>query len=324
MLVWTLVNFSARNERISDPAPSSSGLFGSPETMRGKAMRRALGAIGGLYGIEEDEALYETYTLDTSGERLDASRRDYVIRFPGGVLPPAGLFWSITMYNGDKFLSENPLGRYLINSAIAHELKAEPNGDIVIHLQHDSPGAALESNWLPADGLMGVVLPIYLPEAAGPGRDVYRPVDRAERWLRRVVTSCSRLAALLATPMPALAEETRAGHNVPGGAATLTDLPPTKPGFIVQGLGLYYDGEILVSRNFPIAGTIAAGLEARADAATFGALYTLEQRVPVRGNGSSGRADARCPEKVAASVRAYARDTVVPDRDGASSLFPLL
>lgn len=144
---------------------SSRGLFGSPEAMRGNAMKRALGAMGGLYGLEEEEALYESYQLDAAGERLDASRHDYVMRFPKGALPPAGAFWSITMYDDDRFLVENPLDRYLINSSMASDLVTDANGDVVIRLQHESPGPSLESNWLPApDGPMGVVLRIYLPD----------------------------------------------------------------------------------------------------------------------------------------------------------------
>ena len=146
---------------------SSRGLFGSPERMRGKYMQRALGAMGGLYGLEEEEALYETYLLGADGERLDASRRDYVMRFDADALPPAGAFWSVTMYDGDKFLVDNPLDRYLINSAMLDTLKVNDAGDIVLHLQRESPGPDLESNWLPApDGEMGVVMRIYLPEEA--------------------------------------------------------------------------------------------------------------------------------------------------------------
>ncbi len=75
--------------------------------------------MGGLCGLEEREALYESYCLDAKGDRLDTSQSNDVMRFPGGALPPTDSFWSITMYDGDKVLSENALGRYLINSAMA-------------------------------------------------------------------------------------------------------------------------------------------------------------------------------------------------------------
>ncbi|MGI1660915.1 DUF1254 domain-containing protein [Palleronia sp. KMU-117] len=154
-------------ETLLREVTSSRGLFGSPEAMRGKYMQRALGAMGGLYGLEEDEALYETYLLDSEGKRLDSSTHDYVMRFDADALPPAGAFWSVTMYDGEKFLVDNPLDRYLINSGMLDRLTTTDAGEIILYLQKDSPGPDLESNWLPApDGEMGVVMRIYLPDAS--------------------------------------------------------------------------------------------------------------------------------------------------------------
>ena len=48
---------------------------------------------------------------------------------------------------------------------------------------------------------------------------------------------------------------------------------------MVQPLFLHFDGEINASRSIPIAGEITAGLDARADVATLGAIYTVEQRI---------------------------------------------
>jgi hypothetical protein len=145
---------------------SSAGLFGTLEEMRGKYRERALGAMGGLYGNSAEEALYPAYLTDSEGRPLDASKFNYALRFSKDDLPPAKAFWSITMYHGDsRFLVKNPIDRYLINSAMLANLKPNAAGEIVIYLQHDSPGAGLEANWLPApDGPMGVVMRLYLPE----------------------------------------------------------------------------------------------------------------------------------------------------------------
>lgn len=80
--------------------------------------------------------------------------------------PPVGAFWSITMYDRKtQFLVENPLNRYLINSIMFPELKKNADGGITLYFQHKSPGADLESNWLPApDGTMGVVMRLYMPK----------------------------------------------------------------------------------------------------------------------------------------------------------------
>jgi hypothetical protein len=83
------------------------------------------------------------------------------------------------------------------------------------------------------------------------------------------------------TPIPPLkAEESGTGHYVPGGLATLIDLPPTQPGWVVQPLFLHYEGEASRSRAFPIAGVvITGGLEAKIDVLALGAIYTFEPKV---------------------------------------------
>jgi len=78
---------------------------------------------------------------------------------------------------------------------------------------------------------------------------------------------------------PLKAEEGGAGHYVPGGLATLIDLPPTQPGWVVQPLFLHYEGEASRSRAFPIAGVVSAGLEAKSDVFVLGAIYTFEPKV---------------------------------------------
>lgn len=147
---------------------TSAGLFGSPQEMRGRFMERAMGAMAGIYGNSVQEALYPTYLVDSDGNPLDTSKKRYALRFIKGNLPPVEAFWSITMYDGvARLLVRNALNRYLINSSMLPELKVDDNGDIVIYLQHSSPGETLESNWLPAPaGPMGVVMRLYLPKAS--------------------------------------------------------------------------------------------------------------------------------------------------------------
>lgn len=155
---------------------SSAGLFGTPERMKGKAMNRAMGAMGGLYGNTEEEALYPSYMLDADGAPLDASKNNYVFRFRPDTLPPARAFWSITMYDAvTRFLVRNPLDRYLINTSMLPGLKTNAAGEVLIYMQHESPGPDLERNWLPApNGPMSVVMRLYLPaETALDGR--WRP-----------------------------------------------------------------------------------------------------------------------------------------------------
>jgi hypothetical protein len=93
--------------------------------------------------------------------------------------------------------------------------------------------------------------------------------------MKRIFSSLILLAFPLA-PIAAFAEEGGAGRVLPGGASTLIDLPPTKPGWVVETMFLNYQGDASVRRSFPIAGLLSAGLDARSDAFTLGGLYTLE------------------------------------------------
>ena len=81
-------------------------------------------------------------------------------------LPPANAFWSVTMYDGKtQLLVANPLDRYLINSPMLPDLKQNADGSLTLYLQHDSPGADKESNWLPAPaGPIYVVMRLYWPK----------------------------------------------------------------------------------------------------------------------------------------------------------------
>lgn len=144
---------------------SSLGYFGTPEEMKGKYLERAVGAKLGLYGNSAEEAIYPAWQLDKAGHPLDASKANYQLTFAGDQLPPVNAFWSITMYDGKtKFLVDNPINRYLINSAMLTDLKRNTDGGFTLYLQSHSPGKSLESNWLPApDGPIYVVMRLYLP-----------------------------------------------------------------------------------------------------------------------------------------------------------------
>ncbi|MDH4981061.1 DUF1254 domain-containing protein [Hyphomicrobium sp. D-2] len=157
------------HEEISDAlmqVTSSTGLFGTPDEMRGKELQGCIGAMGGLFGNSDAEALYPSYLVDGEGRPLDTSKYDYRLTFPADGLPPVDAFWSVTMYDGTtRFLVHNPLRRYLINSSMLPDLQKDDAGRIVIYMQKDSPGKKLEANWLPApDGPMAAVMRLYLPK----------------------------------------------------------------------------------------------------------------------------------------------------------------
>ena len=127
---------------------------------------RATAAHAGLYGNDGSEALYPTYFVDRDGQPLDASKNVYTITFNAGQLPPVKSFWSLTMYDAKtQLLVPNPLERYLINSTMLDQFIKDDDGSITLYLQKDSPGKALEDNWLPApDGPFYAVIRLYGPK----------------------------------------------------------------------------------------------------------------------------------------------------------------
>lgn len=145
---------------------SSGGLFGTPKEMSAKRFNRAVGAMGGIYGNSQEEAFYPIYLVDEKNQPIDTSKYNYTMTFARDQLPPVDAFWSLTMYDGKtKLLVDNPLNRYLINSAMLPNLKRNADGGITIYIQAKSPGKALESNWLPAaNAPIGLVMRLYLPK----------------------------------------------------------------------------------------------------------------------------------------------------------------
>ena len=57
-------------------------------------------------------------------------------------------FWSVTMYDAEGFQAANSLNRFAIDDRDPLEYNAD--GSLDLYLQHQSPGADKETNWLPA------------------------------------------------------------------------------------------------------------------------------------------------------------------------------
>ncbi|RVJ59514.1 DUF1254 domain-containing protein [Sinorhizobium medicae] len=160
----------ATEKEIRDEAgrlTDSSKIFGTPEFMKGQYMVRAAAAQGGIYGNSVQEALYVIYAVDAKKAPLEGKTGKYTLTFAPGALPPVDAFWSLTMYDRPKqLLVDNPIDRYLINSAMLTDLKENDKGEIVLYLQHESPEAELEANWLPTPAEnFYAVMRLYLPKA---------------------------------------------------------------------------------------------------------------------------------------------------------------
>jgi hypothetical protein len=109
-------------------------------------LQRALVTAIGLGANLPQDAIYPVAEADGRGRKLSGTKR-YTVRFDGG-LPPVNGFWSLTMYDAAYFFVENPINRYSISPRT--DLKTGADGAVTLYLQNESPGAELESNWLPA------------------------------------------------------------------------------------------------------------------------------------------------------------------------------
>ena len=144
----------------------SDTLFGSRQYLKNDYVARATGTQVGIGANSRDEALYPILEKDANGQLLDGSKNVYALHFPKGGLPPVNAFWSMTMYDvPGQLLVKNPIDRYLINSPMLPNLKADADGGLTIYLQSDSPGKDKESNWLPAPkGPFMVAMRYYWPK----------------------------------------------------------------------------------------------------------------------------------------------------------------
>ena len=162
---------------------TSGDLFGSRDYLKNNYLYRFAAAVLGIYGNSKDEAMYPAYRVDADGLALDAAKNHYTLRFAPGQFPPANAFWSLTMYElPASLLVANPLNRYLINSPMLPNLKLDDDGGLTLYIQHDSPGADKESNWLPApSGSFWAALRLYWPkDAALNGEWVAPPLRRVQ------------------------------------------------------------------------------------------------------------------------------------------------
>jgi hypothetical protein len=57
------------------------------------------------------------------------------------------------MYNlPESLLVANPLNRYLLNSPMLPQCARDVDGGLTLYIQHESPGKAKETSWLPRRG----------------------------------------------------------------------------------------------------------------------------------------------------------------------------
>ena len=134
----------------------------------GDWLRRAAVTRVGWGANSPEEACYPVLRTDADGETLDGGRHRYVLRFAADDLPPVRAFWSVTVYDAETMLLvDNPIDRYVINSAMLPSLARGGDASLTLLIQRDSPGSDAESNWLPApDSEFYLILRLYWPTEA--------------------------------------------------------------------------------------------------------------------------------------------------------------
>lgn len=142
---------------------TKTGVYGT------EYLQRALVTAVGLGANRPQDAVYPTSLKMKEGlfsRAYDGSEK-YVLTFAKGQMPPVRGFWSITMYNDQYFFVDNPINRYSISAR--QQLKTNPDGSTDIYIQHESPGADKEANWLPApkDKFI-LMMRLYWPDDSPP------------------------------------------------------------------------------------------------------------------------------------------------------------
>jgi hypothetical protein len=121
-------------------------------------------SVIGPIGLPAVEAAYPA--IETAdGAPLNAGH-DYVVRMGPDELPPAGAFWSLTLYDmGNGFFIPNDRKKYSVGLNAGMQL--DEQGGIEVHVAAEQPEGVPEENWLPIERKdldLSLILRIYEPD----------------------------------------------------------------------------------------------------------------------------------------------------------------
>ena len=115
-------------------------------------------------------SVYPSASVDSAGQQLNGAN-SYTLTFAKGMMPPVNplAFWSLTMYISDDGLWFYPNELNKLTVSPRDKLVYNEDGSLTLYLQHTSPGADKQANWLPAPkGPFAVTLRIYWPNTEAP------------------------------------------------------------------------------------------------------------------------------------------------------------
>jgi len=112
--------------------------------------------------LAEDIVVYQT-EFDRAGDSLKGMHQ-YVIHFEQAHVPPVNAFWSVTVYDSRRLLPANAIHRHVLGDR--DRLRLNPDNSLSIYIQHEWPGTAKDSNWLPAPRSgFDLILQLYWPKS---------------------------------------------------------------------------------------------------------------------------------------------------------------
>jgi hypothetical protein len=121
-------------------------------------------SVLGPIGLPATEAVYPPI-VSADGEPMTAMN-DYVIRMTADEMPPAGAFWSVTLYDtANGFFIPNDHKKYSVGANAGMQLDDE--GGIAIYIAAEKPDGVPEENWLPVnreDIGIGPIMRLYEPD----------------------------------------------------------------------------------------------------------------------------------------------------------------
>lgn len=168
-------SFAAANEELVNPlfqfqyngrpvgngwtVPANASAWGTDY------LNRTAVSKSSMYQNTAAETQYNLRELDTEGKPLDGHNQ-YTVTFSKGQVPPVKGFWSLTMYNDEKFFYPNPLNRFSLGTK-NKTLKYAADGSLTLYLSNKSPGKENEANWLPAPpGSFSLIMRLYWPDTS--------------------------------------------------------------------------------------------------------------------------------------------------------------
>ena len=121
-------------------------------------------SVFGPIGQPASQALYPA--IETADGKPMNAMHDYVIRMAAKDMPPAKVFWSVTLYDlKNGFFIPNERKKYSVGENAG--MKLNKDGGIEIYIAASKPQGVPEENWLPIerkDEDIDAVLRVYIPD----------------------------------------------------------------------------------------------------------------------------------------------------------------